>query len=500
MLLFLLKANIALTLFYLAYRFGLRRLTFYTLNRAFLLLAIVCATVCPFIRPETIFRHNRPFSGAAMGYVINFNDLRQPATSWINVVLIYVFWAGVIVMSLRLLMQLSSLWVLHKSTSKDKLFDQKVRVTDQSLQPFSFLHNIYINPGMHSPAELSAIMRHEQVHVRQWHTLDVLLGELNKIFYWFNPGAWLISIAIRENLEFITDRYMLRQGTDIKAYQYSLLKVSGIPYATAIANNFNFSHLKQRIMMMNKQRSSKYNLVRYIVLGSLMIIALVSMNYTRAAITIRVKKALRADTTVTPAPAAPLAKVVPDGKEAPPPPPPVPDAPMMQTVPDGKQVPPPPPPKAPKAAKAPKDAKTPPPPPPPPAPAPNAKTITAPPPPPPPPPPNPADSMPMIILRPSAGMQASTGQPEVYVNNVYKGKTIPDESEAKNIKSVMVFKGDGVPAQYGEEARKSGIMFIYTKDYEGPDDPAKQEKANTVMKIEGKQVMMITRDDKKAVH
>ena len=325
------------------------------------------------------------------------------------------------------------------------------------------------------------------------------MGELNKIFYWFNPGAWLISIAIRENLEFITDRYMLRQGTDIKAYQYSLLKVSGIPYATAIANNFNFSHLKQRIMMMNKQRSSKYNLVRYIVLGSLMIIALVSLNYTRAAITVTVKKALRADTTVTPAPAAPLAKVVPDGKEAPLPPP-APDAPMMQTVPDDKQVPPPPPPKAPKAAKAPKNAKIPPPPPP----APGVKTITAPappPPPPPPPPPNPADSMPMIVLRSfMQGAPDRLKQPEVYVNNVYKGKTIPDESESENIKSVLVFKGDGVPPQYGEEARKTGIIFIYTKDYEGPEGPAKQEKANTVMKIEGKQVMMTTRDEKKEAH
>lgn len=498
MLLFLLKANIALTLFYLAYRFGLRRLTFYTLNRAFLLLAIICAAVCPFIDPETIFRHSRPLSGAAMGYVINFNDLHQPATPWINVVLIYIFWAGVIVMTLRMLIQLSSLWVLHKSTRKDKLFDQQVRVTNQSLQPFSFLHNIYINPGMHNPTELSDIMRHEQVHVRQWHTLDVLLGEVNKIFYWFNPGAWLISIAIRENLEFITDRYMLRQGTDIKDYQYSLLKVSGIPYATAIANNFNFSHLKQRIMMMNKKRSSKYNLVRYIVLGSFMIIALVSLNYTRAAITVTVKKALRADTTVTP---QPQEKVIPDGKEQAKP---ARTGPMV-TVADGKNVPPPPPPKPPKppklpkAPKAPKEVREPsvfsvnvvPAPP-------AVKPGVTPPPPPPPPPAPPKDSSPKIFLRSSPEAIARLNKPEVYVNNVYKGKVLPTDDT--DIKSVHVFKGDEVPAEYGAEARKTGLIIIFTKDYNGPETLVNQEKASTVMKVEGKAVMATIKDDKSKEH
>ncbi|WP_343690186.1 M56 family metallopeptidase [Chitinophaga sp.] len=519
MLLFLLKANIALTLFYLAYRFGLRRLTFYTLNRAFLLLAIICAAVCPFINPEMIFRHNRPFTGAAMGYVIHFNDLRQPATPWINVVLIYIFWTGVIVMAIRLLLQLSSLWVLHRKTSADKLFDQEIRVTDQSLQPFSFLNNIYINPGMHSPAELSAIMQHEQVHVKQWHTLDVLLGEVNKIFYWFNPGAWLISIAIRENLEFITDRYMLRQGTDIKAYQYSLLKVSGIPYATAIANNFNFSHLKQRIMMMNKKRSSKYNLVRYFVLGSIMIITLVSLNYTRAAITITVKKALRADTSVTPPSADPLYKVVPDGKETPPPPPPpVPDEPLVKAVPDAKEITPPPPPadpKAPKAPKAPKVAKTPPPPPPAPAvfsirtddpkKAGDAKHVGAkvPPPPapapPPPPPPNPADTSGPVTLRASSySFRYSDTPPVYYVNDVRQGTTLPDYPPDE-IESVYVWKGGNVPAQYGQEARKNGLIMVYTRDYAGSKDAGKINDKNTpVTKINVSKVVVETKDDKKA--
>ena len=381
MLLFLLKANIALTLFYLAYHFGLRRLTFYTLNRIFLLMGIVVAAVCPFIDPDTLFRQHQSLQGVA--YVIDLNALNQrPATPFINILLFNIFWAGVVLMSIRLLFQLISLWRLHRATRKGTINEQQVRISEKSLQPFSFLRFIYINPSLHTPAELSSIMQHEQVHVKQWHTVDVLLGELNKIFYWFNPGAWLMSIAIRENLEFITDRYMLRQGTDVKAYQYSLIKVSGVPYATAIANNFNFSHLKQRIMMMNKKQSSKYNLVRYFVLGAIVLIVLVSLNYSRAAST-EAKKALvivsenkdttikvpirvvyrtvNAADTILPARSVDTVLATVSVDTVPPPPPPpspkepkiVPDpapapapAPAPVIVPDraGKPVPPPPPP------------------------------------------------------------------------------------------------------------------------------------------------------------
>mgnify|MGYP001546317765 CR=1 FL=1 len=177
-----------------------------------------------------------------------------------------------------------------------------MQLLKQPVNPFSFFRNIYINPSLHQPEELPAILRHERVHVRQWHSADVVLGELNNIFYWFNPGAWLMKTAIRENLEFITDRYLLQQGVDKTAYQYNLIKVSGIPYATAIANNFNFSHLKNRIIMMNSKRSSGYQLVRYLVWGVLVGGTVLSLNDTKAP---SVVKAVSVADTVPPPPPPP---------------------------------------------------------------------------------------------------------------------------------------------------------------------------------------------------
>lgn len=286
-LIYLFKANIALTLCYLAYRWGLRRLTFYTLNRIFLLAGIAIAALFPLVNVnELLYGHERLTAVATL--VPDLQALQLPARDtaalfWWQVPVV-IFWAGVTVMGIRLVIQLSSLLRMHRRSRPAALNGQRIRSLQEAVNPFSFFRHIYINPALHTPHDLTAILQHEQIHVRQWHSVDVLLGELNNICYWFNPGAWLMKTAIRENLEFITDRQLLRQGIDKKVYQYNLIKISGIPYATAIANNFNFSHLKNRIMMMNKKHSSRYHLLRYVVLGTVVGCTVLLLNYSRGAV------------------------------------------------------------------------------------------------------------------------------------------------------------------------------------------------------------------------
>ncbi|SFE15627.1 TonB-dependent Receptor Plug Domain [Chitinophaga sp. CF118] len=457
MLIYLLKANIALTLFYLAYRFGLRRLTFYTLNRFFLLGGIICSALCPFIDASIFFRQHEPLNNAVGTYVLDLAALNaRPSIPLINVVLLYVFWTGVIVMAIRFMIQLFSLWKLHSKTTIASIDHNSIRVTQRKVTPFSFLSNIYINPSLHTPVEQLAIIRHEQIHVKQWHSLDIILGELNRIFYWFNPGAWLMSTAIRENLEFITDRCVLQQGMDAKTYQYSLIKVSGIPYATAIANNFNFSHLKQRIMMMNKKKSSHYHLFRYLILGGLVGIILLSLNVSRAnnRQSIAVKLHLATDTLPVP-PAPPVAPV-------PPPPPPLP-AKGVKAVP--VPAPPAPPAKvAPVAAPAPSAAPV------------VTSVVSL----------SPLGPQKITITDVTAGKLETvdnpagkglsfrrnavnadgtpvSGSPVYIVDDVSSGHSAPN-IKAEDIDRISVLKDVDAAQQYGEDA-KNGVIFIYSKEY-----------------------------------
>ena len=203
------------------------------------------------------------------------------------------FWVGVFAFTVRFLVQLFSLYKMNLRSKPAMIDDLAIKIIEGDAGPFSFWQNIYINPDKHTQDDLHAILQHEQVHVEEWHVLDVLLAEISTIFYWFNPGVWLIKKAIKENLEFITDRKIVQQGIDRKAYQYSLLSVGLATTSNSIVNNFNLSTIKKRIIMMNTQQSSRLNLTRYtFVLPVITILLLFTVSMTDFArpITLRLIK------------------------------------------------------------------------------------------------------------------------------------------------------------------------------------------------------------------
>mgnify|MGYP003574970511 CR=1 FL=1 len=263
----LLKINLVLLLFAATYYLVLRRLTFYVLNRCFLVLGIVFSTAYPFI-DLTDFFHQQETNNAVVTYLPQLNEKASalvPAGFFINnwPILSALFYLGVVLMTIRLAIQFISLYKIHRKSNPSTVANYKVRTLDESVSPFSFWQTIYVNPTLHNERELDTILAHEMVHVKQWHSVDIILAELSVVFYWFNPGVWLMKKAVKENLEFITDQKILKKGMDRKTYQYSLLGVGQLSTSVAIVNNFNLSDLKKRIKMMNVKRSSKLTLSRY---------------------------------------------------------------------------------------------------------------------------------------------------------------------------------------------------------------------------------------------
>ncbi len=286
---FLLKVNIALLLFCAGYYLVLRRLTFYTLNRIYLVTAIVFASIYPKINLSDFAQRHQQIAKPVQAIVFNWQAparaLAKPFEKpnywhWAEIV----FWAGALLLAVRLAVQLYSLYRIYRNSTAARIFNHDVRVIKGNSGPFSFWNSIYVNPSRHEQADLKAILQHEQVHVNEWHTLDILLAELSTIFYWFNPGIWLMKKAIRENIEFITDQKILKKGTDSKQYQYSLVSVSFASSSNTIVNHFNISTIKKRIIMMNAKRSSKVTLTRYAFLVPAVIALLLIFSISKAAL------------------------------------------------------------------------------------------------------------------------------------------------------------------------------------------------------------------------
>jgi hypothetical protein len=284
---FLLKVNIALLLFCAGYYLVLRHLTFYTLNRVYLLAAILFASVYPQINLSDFVQRHEQLAKPVQRVVINWQAPAQALAKQADKPVYWfyiesVFWIGAALLTLRLLVQLFSLYKLYRNSRPATIGDHQVRVMDKDAAPFSFWQSIFVNPANHEPADLKAILLHEQVHVNQWHTADILLAELSSIFYWFNPGIWLIKKAIRENVEFITDHKILKKGIDSKTYQYSLVSVSFNNTQPGIVNHFNLSTIKKRIIMMNAKRSSNLNLTRYVFMVPVVIVLLLVFSISKA--------------------------------------------------------------------------------------------------------------------------------------------------------------------------------------------------------------------------
>ncbi len=269
LLLILFKINLVLLLFAVAYYLVLRRLTFYTVNRAFLMLGIVFSTIYPFINLTDFFNRQVQLDDGVAAFVPKLNEkvTQLVPSSFIteySQVIGVVFCLGVVFMAFRLIVQFVSLYNVHQKSKPGAIANYKVRILDEVVSPFSFWQNVYINPALHQEKELQTILAHESIHVKEWHSVDIILAELSVVFYWFNPGVWLMKRAVKENLEFITDEKIIKKGVDKKVYQYSLLDVGNLTAFVPIVNNFNLSDLKKRIRMMNVKRSSRLTLSRYL--------------------------------------------------------------------------------------------------------------------------------------------------------------------------------------------------------------------------------------------
>ena len=285
---YILKLSLSLSLVYLFYEFVLRRLTFYNWNRFYLIIYTILSFFIPLINIAPVLERNEMLNSKVVSFIPSINYVHEGtsanyipgkvhhAISWsLWDVVPLVIMGGMIVMILRLLIQFLSFRKMIRQC--ELVSDAGVRYyqVNKAIIPFSFGKSIFINPALHNEEELKEIVRHEFVHVRQKHTIDIVWAEVLCILNWYNPFTWVIRKAIRQNLEFIADNKVLQAGIDKRQYQYLLLKVTGNNHFS-IASQFNFSSLKKRIAMMNKMKSAKVHLVKFLFVLPVVAVMLVA--------------------------------------------------------------------------------------------------------------------------------------------------------------------------------------------------------------------------------
>src|SRR5690554_5341158 len=287
-LIYILKSTALLSLFFLVYEFLLKRDTFFTLNRYFLIVGVLVAVALPFLTfTKTIVVEESITTVNTLDLnTLNYNSstsqavLMENPSFWTSIdftqILVYLYFLGIIFFLVKFCISLIKLQRILSYRPKTYLKNGiRYIETDRKTNPFTFFKTVVYNPALHSTDELEMILKHETTHAQNWHSVDVLLGQLLIAVHWFNPLVWRYSKRIDQNLEFIVDYKTTKARFPKKSYQMTLLR-HALPNNMSLPVNNFYSFTKIRILMLNKNKSHHKNRLKVLLVLPFILIFLMS--------------------------------------------------------------------------------------------------------------------------------------------------------------------------------------------------------------------------------
>lgn len=246
----------------------LRKETFFVSNRWYLIVGLVLSLILPLITfTKTIWVDPIPIqeSFEEITPIITTSDatpIQENLIDW-SLIATTTYIVISILLVMRITFELVSFFNRIRKHNKKKESEYTLIYSNTTENPFSFFNYVVINPSLFSEIEIQHILTHESIHVKQKHSVDVLLGKLFCALFWVNPIVWLYRKAMLQNLEFIADNATFQQIENKYEYQKTLLKVVTHQHNLSITNQFYQSLIKKRIVMLHTNQSHKRNAWKY---------------------------------------------------------------------------------------------------------------------------------------------------------------------------------------------------------------------------------------------
>lgn len=249
----------------------LRNKQFHHYNRFYLLATLVLSIVLPFFKIP-VPHPNLP-EPTIVYEAINIITIPDPPTVPTAVTnnlaatrlftfgnIVYILFAVGILTGLAMLTRsLIYIYKLTKKYSSEKIDDLQLFNTREPGTPFSFLRILFWNEelSLHDKKG-QQIFRHELFHIRQYHTLDILLAEFVIIIGWFNPFFYFIRKELKAIHEFLADQYAV-SNSDRYAYAELLVEQAIIVKKQQLITPFLQNHLKRRLAMITRLHQIKHS-------------------------------------------------------------------------------------------------------------------------------------------------------------------------------------------------------------------------------------------------
>lgn len=269
------KSALVLSILYLVYHWVFRKNTHYHLKRVALLAILIASVALPAIEVKTVIdaAPAAPIVNhidSVMGVTQTSNSSQETIVqelstmpveavsfTWSEAIL-YLYWIGVSVSLLIFFYQLASVVYLIAAGDTRHDLGRKLVSHKKIKYPFSFWKWTFIPANFNMSHKNWVIIHdHELAHLRQAHSVDLMLASLTRCFLWFTPAAFYLQKSIRDNHEFLADQEVLKNHTMVE-YSEVLLSVCLQADSLQLTHSFALkSNLSKRIKHMNLQQTSK---------------------------------------------------------------------------------------------------------------------------------------------------------------------------------------------------------------------------------------------------
>jgi len=261
---FFVKSILSLGILYLFYLLVLSHLKTFHFNRYYLLASIVFSLVIPFISipiDNTVLPLIQSTGSVSISSSIEYSGefiaSKEVEQNTIVSFLPYFYIAISLILFLRFSINLFNIIKTIFDNQKIKKNGYSIVLLSNQIIPYSFFRYVLISSNQYQNNEIDeALIEHEISHCKQWHSLDILILELLKVFVWINPFIWLIKRSVLLNHEFLADNKVL-SNHDLSKYKNLLINLVLNHTTGTLISNFDFSFTKQRLRMMTKNFSPK---------------------------------------------------------------------------------------------------------------------------------------------------------------------------------------------------------------------------------------------------
>ena len=248
---YFIQVNGYLIVLWLFVEFSIKQSTNYRFIRFFLLLGIGLSTLLPLLKISSLSRVNSTaFVNSFVNEVIvqdasiNYNQ----GLNWLGI-LFTIYLIGVIVQLIRFISSIIKLIKLHKLSQHAKDY----REVPKSSVAFSFFNFIFIGSNL-SEKNKQMVLKHELIHSKKLHSIDLLICEFLEIVFWFNPIIYKIQQQFVEQHEYEADDLSCSKN---QPYIELLLQQNFDSFNHSFIHQFNTNHLKTRIMRLTTNTTKK---------------------------------------------------------------------------------------------------------------------------------------------------------------------------------------------------------------------------------------------------